>query len=57
MVPEKRLEVPKTKRKGGPVTVTKGRIALLDVLRKAGLEGDVGFLKQAAQMVANQLPV
>jgi len=35
--------------------VAKDRIALLDVLRKAGLEGDIDFLKQAAQMVAQVL--
>ena len=35
--------------------MAKDRIALLDVLRKAGLEGDVDFLKQAAQVVAQIL--
>jgi transposase-like protein len=35
--------------------VAKDRIALLDVLRKAGLEGDIDFLKQAAQVVAQML--
>jgi transposase-like protein len=35
--------------------VAKDRIALLDVLRKAGLDGDLDFLKQAAQVVAQIL--
>ena len=37
------------------MTVAKDRIALLDVLRKAGLEGDIDFLKQAAQVVTQIL--
>jgi transposase-like protein len=35
--------------------VAKDRIALLDVLRKAGLDGDFDFLKQAAQVVTQIL--
>lgn len=35
--------------------MAKDRIALLDVLRKAGLEGDIDFLKQAARVVAQIL--
>jgi len=35
--------------------VAKDRIALLDVLRKAGLDGDIDFLKQAAQVVTQML--
>ena len=35
--------------------MAKDRIALLNVLRKAGLEGDIDFLKQAAQVVAQIL--
>jgi transposase-like protein len=37
------------------LTVAKDRIALLDALRKAGLDGDVDFLKQAAQVVTQIL--
>ena len=35
--------------------MTKDRIALLDVFRKAGAEGDVDFLKEAAQVVTQML--
>lgn len=35
--------------------MAKDRIALLDMLRKAGVEGDIDFLKQAAQIVTQIL--
>jgi putative transposase len=35
--------------------VAKDRIALLDVFRKAGAEGDIDFLKEAAQVVTQML--
>lgn len=37
------------------MTVAKDRIALLDVFRKAGAEGDIDFLKEAAQVVTQML--
>jgi putative transposase len=37
------------------LTVAKDRIALLDVFRKAGAEGDIDFLKEAAQVVTQML--
>jgi len=41
--------------RNSPAALAKDRIALLDVLRKARLEGDIGFLKRAAQVVAQIL--
>ncbi len=37
------------------MTVAKNRIALLDVFRKAGAEGDIGFFREAAQVVTQML--
>lgn len=50
MVPGHGLES-KEPSERGITTVAKGRISLLHVLRKAGLEGDLDFLKQVAQIL------